>query len=71
MSPADAPALCREISVDITDGQFQKKTEWRAGAEEESDKEGKGAKERDVSRREHFMESLLTFLLAVSYSSPG
>lgn len=37
-----------------------------------SDKEGKGAKEtereRDVRRREHFRESLLTFLLFHSLS---
>lgn len=25
MSPADAPALCREISVDITNGRFPEK----------------------------------------------
>lgn len=27
VSPANAAALCREISVDITDGRFQKKTQ--------------------------------------------
>lgn len=49
MSPADAPALCREISVDITDGRFQKRHRARAGEEGESDKEEKRVKkEREM-----------------------
>lgn len=49
-------------------GDSRKRHRARAGREEESDKEGMGAKEREMWGDEHFRESLLTFVLFDSLS---
>lgn len=74
VSPADAPALCREISVDTTDGRFQKKTECEQERRKRAIKRERGQKRARCEQTwacHGVTFDFLTFSLAVLSSSPG